>query len=439
MWNLAQRLRPQGVLWHNRDFLCLWSGQTISQFGSQITGLALPLVAILLLDASAFEVAALGVVEFVPFILFSLPAGAWVDRLRRRPILIVADWGRAVGLATVPLAYFLDALTMGQLYVVGFVVGAFTVVFDVSYQSYLPSLVERDELPDANGKLEVTRSAAQTAGPGAAGVLISAFSAPFAILIDAISFLASALFVTAIRREESLPEREATEKGRLRSEIAVGLRFVVRHPIMRPNLIYVSLSNFFYSAVFSIYLVYAVRDLDLSAATIGIIGSLGSLGTLAGAIVASRLGRDFGTGPVMIGAAAAGNFSLFFIPLASGTLVIPLLVASGLILGFSAVVYNVVGISLSQQITPDRMLGRMNASRRFVVWGVIPLGMLGGGALGTAIGLRETMWIAAGCCSLCFLTLFASPLRAIRTVADAEQLVGGYNERFTLSSASTSD
>lgn len=420
---LAHRRGRRGPIWRNHDFLRLWSAQTISQFGSQISGLALPLVAILLLDASAFEVAVLGVVEYLPFILFSLPAGAWVDRLRRRPILIAADWGRALVLATVPLAYFVGALTIWHLYAVGFLVGAFTVFFDVSYQSYLPSLVKRDELPDANGKLEVSRSAAQTAGPGVAGVLVSVLSAPYAILADAISFVVSALFLTAIRRAEPLPKKAADDNGSMWSEIRDGLRFVVRHPIMRPNLIYVGLTNFFFNLVFSIYLVYAVRDLELSASTIGIILSLGNVGTLAGALVAARVGRRFGAGPAMIATAAAGNLSLLFIPLATGALVIPLLVASGLIIGFSFVLYNVVGISLMQQITPDRMLGRMTASRRFIVWGVVPVGMLVGGTLGTAVGLRETIWIGAGLGSLCFVALLASPLRSVKTVADAERLV----------------
>jgi len=413
------RLWPSGELWRHADFLRLWSAQTISQFGSQISGLALPLVAILLLDASAFQVAALGVVEFLPFALFTLPAGAWVDRLRRRPILVIADWGRAAALATVPLAYLLDALTLTQLYVVGFAVGVFTVFFDVSYQSYLPSLVRREQLTEANGKLEVSRSAAQTAGPGVAGGLVSLLTAPYAILADSLSFVASALFVTRIQREELLPDADA-ERGRLRTEIADGLRFVLRHPILRWNLVYVGLANFFGNVMFSIFLVYAVRDLGLTAATIGLIGSLGNVGLLGGALVAPRLSSRFGAGPVLIATAAASGWSLLLIPLASGDLAIPLLVASGLGFGFCVVVYNVTGISLMQAITPDRMLGRMNASRRFIVWGVIPLGMLLGGVLGSNLGLRETLWIGAIGNSLAFVPLLVSPIWSIKTIADAE-------------------
>jgi len=262
----------------------------------------------------------------------------------------------------VPLAYLLDALTLTQLYVVGFAVGVFTVFFDVSYQSYLPSLVRREQLTEANGKLEVSRSAAQTAGPGVAGGLVSLLTAPYAILADSLSFVASALFVTRIQREELLPDADA-ERGRLRTEIADGLRFVLRHPILRWNLVYVGLANFFGNVMFSIFLVYAVRDLGLTAATIGLIGSLGNVGLLGGALVAPRLSSRFGAGPVLIATAAASGWSLLLIPLASGDLAIPLLVASGLGFGFCVVVYNVTGISLMQAITPDRMLGRMNASK----------------------------------------------------------------------------
>ncbi len=199
-------LWPTGGLWRHGDFLKLWSAETISQFGSQVGGLALPLVAILVLDASTFEVAALTTVEFLPFILFTLPAGVWVDRLPRRPILIAGDFGRAVLLLTVPIAYVADVLTLEQLFVVGFLVGIFQVFFDVAYMSYLPALVERDQIIEGNSKFEVSRSAAQVGGPGLGGVLVEVFTAPYAVLLDALSFLASGLFIFGIRKEEPRPE-----------------------------------------------------------------------------------------------------------------------------------------------------------------------------------------------------------------------------------------
>ena len=208
------RLWPHGGLWRHGDFLKLWSAETVSQFGTQIGILALPLVAILELGASPFEVAALGTVEFLPFLLH-LPAGVWVDRLPRRPILIAGDLGRFVLLATVPIAFVADALSIWQLYMVGFLVGICTVFFDVAYMAYVPWLVERDQIIDGNSKLEISRSAAQVGGPGLAGGLVQIFTAPFAVLIDAISYLGSGLFVLGIRRhEETPPGRRSTAARR---------------------------------------------------------------------------------------------------------------------------------------------------------------------------------------------------------------------------------
>jgi MFS family permease len=408
----------------------LWSAQTVSEFGSQVTSLALPLAAILVLKATTFEVAALGVVEFLPFVLFTLPAGVWVDRLRRRSILIVADWGRAAALASIPLAYVAGALTLWQLYVVGFITGVLTVFFDVAYQSYLPSLIERSELGEGNSKLETSRSAAQVAGPGAAGLLVGALSAPYAIVVDAASFVGSALFMTTIKRVEELPAAHASSRHPMRAEIAEGLGYVFRHPLMRPMMLFVATSNFFTSIVFSILLVFAVRVLHLSAATIGLIFSLGSLGALIAALTATRIAGRFGIGRTLIGIAAVNGLAFVFIPLASGSFAFAFLVIAHLVFGFCALVTNITGISLLQAITPDRLLGRMNASRRFVVWGVIPLAGLAGGALGSHLGLRETMWIGAAGASLAFLPLLFSPIRLVKEAADAEELVRGINAAF---------
>ena len=222
-----RRLWPAGGLWRHPDFLKLWTAETISVFGSEFTGLALPLVAVLLLDASAFAVSALVVIEFLPFILFAIPAGVWVDRLRRKPILVLGDLSRAALLVTIPIAYALDALTMGHLYVVGFLVGIGTVFFDVAYQSYLPALVEREQLVDGNSKLEVSRSTSRLAGPGAAGGLISVLGAPVAILMDAISFFVSAIFLFAIRKPETLPEQEeGVARPSMLADAREGLSFV---------------------------------------------------------------------------------------------------------------------------------------------------------------------------------------------------------------------
>ena len=229
---------PSPTVWRNGAFMRLWSAETVSQLGSQVSAVALPLVAIVVLHASAFEVALLGTIEMLPFILFSLPAGAWIDRLRRRPILVAGDLGRAVLLGSIPVAALLGLLGMPQLYVVGFLVGTLTVLFDIAYQAYVPSIITPDRLLDANGKLEVSRTIAQSAGPALGGGLVGLLTAPIAIAIDAVSFLASGLLVLAIRDREPAPrdgEPAASDGVRpsLRREIAAGLRFVGREPSLR--------------------------------------------------------------------------------------------------------------------------------------------------------------------------------------------------------------
>lgn len=421
-------LRPRGPLWRNRDFVRLWSGQTISELGDQVTGLALPFVAIVVLKASTFEFAALRVVSMLPFSLLSLPAGVWVDRLRRRPILIAADCGRAVALGSIPVAYAAGALTLEQLYAVAIVAGTLQVFFDVSYQSYLPSLVERDELSEGNSKLATSQSAAQVAGPGIAGVLIGALRAPYAIAVDAASFVASALFVARIEGVEVAPA--ASGRRRMRSEIAEGLRYVVRHPLMRPGLLWVATSNFFNSVLGAVLLVFAVRRLHLSAATVGLIFSLGNVGVLFGAMLAPRIGRALGVGRALILFSALGGGAWFFVPVATHATAIPFLAAAQVLFGFCAVATNVIGISIYQAITPDRLLGRMNASRRFVVWGIMPFGALLGGALGSGLGLRPTLWIAATGSAVAFLPMLFSPWRRVRTHADGEDLSRPLNDEF---------
>jgi MFS family permease len=412
-----RRFWPRGGLWRHSDFLKLWSAETISVFGSQVGQIALPLVAILVLDASAFAVAALGTVAFLPFILFALPAGVWVDRLPRRPILIVGDFGRAALLATVPIAYVADALTMTQLFVVTFFVGTFQVFFDVAYQSYLPSLVERDQIIDGNSKLEISRSAAQVGGPGLGGALVQLFTAPWAVLLDAVSFLVSALFLLRIQKvEERAPV--ATAEGRKVSQwtdLKEGLRFVLGNPNLRAQAGCTATSNLFASVAFSIFLVFAVRELGLSAGAIGLVFSVGAAGSLLAAFTSTRLSTRFGIGPTSIVVAALFGPATLLMALApEGNAAIPVLIAAQLLFGFVVVVYNIVQVSYRQAICPPRLQGRMNSVMRFMVWGTIPFGTLLGGALATWVGLRETIVIGAIGGGAAFLWLFFSPQRHLR-------------------------
>jgi MFS family permease len=402
------------------DFLKLWSAETVSQFGTQVSLLAVPTVAILILQAPPFEVALLGTVEFLPFILFTLPAGVWVDRLRRRPILIVGDLGRALSLASIPLAYELHALTIWQLYAVGFVNGILTVFFDVAYQSYLPSLVERDQLVEGNSKLEVSRSAAQILGPGVAGGLIGLVTAPLAIVADSISFIGSAAFVSRIRRVEVPPERKPDADGRrgpsMREEIVAGLRFVLGHPYLRMIAGSTATSNLFSNMGFAMYLVYVYRELGLDPATVGLIFGIGSLGTLLGAFAANPIASRIGVGPAIVGAIALSFPGAVLVPLAPHAFPHPWLVASAALIGFSALVYNINQVSFRQAITPERMQGRMNATMRFVVWGTIPVGQIIGGAIGSlpGNGVVLAIWIGALGQAIPPLFVLLSPVRALR-------------------------
>jgi MFS family permease len=406
-------LWPRGGLWRHADFLKLWSAETVSQLGTQITVLALPLVAIVTLDVSAFKVALLGVVDFAPFILVSLPAGVWVDRMSRKQILVVADVGRAVLLATIPLAYWLDVLTIWQLYAVGFAFGTLTVFFDVAYQAYLPSLVDREHLVEGNAKLEISRSGAQLAGPGLAGPIIELLTAPVALVVDAISFLSSAAFLFRIKREEQVPERKAEEKPRMRKELGEGLRYVLGHRYLRWIAASTATFNFFSNVLFAIFLVYAVRELDLSPTALGLIFALANVGYLLGAVATSRISARLGVGPTIILGAAMGAGTLL-IPLAPQDSPIPYLIAAEALVAFGLPVYNVTQVSFRQAITPERLQGRMNSVMRFIVWGVIPIGSLVGGAVASAVDLRAAIWLGAIGMSLAFLPVLVSPVRTLR-------------------------
>jgi MFS family permease len=365
-------------------------------------------------------VALLTSVVFLPFLLFTLPAGVWVDRLRRKPILVLGDLGRAAALATVPVAHWLGVLTIWQLYAVAFVTGVCTVFFDVAYQSYLPSLVGREQIVEGNSKLEVSRAAAQIGGPGFAGGLVAILTAPVAVLADALSFLVSALLLGGIRKQEEAPSR--ADRRSLKSELGEGLRYVLKHPYQRGMIAATALSNFFGQVVFSILLVYAVRELGLSAGTIGLVIAIGNLGTLAAALTARRIGERLGVGRTIVLAALLFGPGTILIAVAPQNLAIPFFIASGLILGFGGILYNVTAISLIQAITPDRMLGRANASRRFIVWGVIPLGALAGGTLAATIGLRETMVVGAVGGVLAVIPILLSPVRSVGRMSELDGL-----------------
>ena len=411
--------RPRGGLWSNADFLKLWTGQSISELGSQVSQLAIPWIALVTLKSSAFEIASLVTVQFLPFVLFTLPAGVWVDWVSRRLVLIVGDVGRAVLLATIPLTYLLGALTLWQLYVVGFLVGIHTVFFDVAYQSYLPSLIDRDALVEGNSKLQVTVSGAGVAGPGLAGILIRVATAPYAILVDSVSFLVSGWFTFAIRAREE--QHTVRRERHLLADLWEGLRYVLGHRYLRPQAISTGTSNFFTNIAFAILIVYANRRLGLSAFGVGLAFSLGSFGWMLGAALAGRMRRLFGVGGATIIGSAISGPSLLLIPFAPrGDVAIIFIAVAVMVLGFGAVVYNIQQVSLRQTITPARMQGRMNATMRFLVWGTMPLGSLTGGALATAFGLRTAIFVGGIGAFFSVVPIVLSPIRSLRDFPEPE-------------------
>lgn len=440
--------RPTGGLWGHRDFLKLWTGQSISEFGSQVSQLAIPWIAAIGLHASPLEFSVLGMLGFLPFILFALPAGVWVDRLRRRPILIAGDAARAALLLLIPLLWFLDALRMWQLLVLQFVIGIFTVFFDVAYQSYLPALVEREDLIDGNSKLQLTVSVAQVAGPSASGGLIAAITAPYAIVLDALSFVISAVFMLRIKKPEPLPERDAAApKPKMWPEVKEGLHWVVGHPWLRAIAACTGTSNFFGSLTFSIALLYFTRSLHLSAVEVGLVFGVGSVGSILGALAANRMQRTLGVGrtiliPIMISCVA-----LLTYPLAPRSFPLPVLMLGNALFGFGAVTYNITQVSLRQAITPERLQGRMNAAMRWIVWGTIPLGTMAGGAIATVSTLRTALWVGAIGSLFTFLPIALTSVRSIvelpepvdaPTPAEAE-LAGGVVEGVPLAGPAAAD
>ncbi len=399
-------------LLRDNDFRRLFVADTISQIGTQVTLLAMPLVAIVALDATPFQVGVLVTVEYLPFLLVGLPAGAWVDRMRRRNVLIVGDLGRALALGSVPLAWWADVLTIWHVFAVAFATGVLTVFFDVAYQSYLPHLVGRDNLVEGNAKLEGVRSVNQIAGPTAAGFLIQALTAPVAIVVDALSFLGSAIFVGLIRKREPRPERAAG--AHLGREMMEGLRFVLGNRLLRAIAMTTGSGNFFSNISFTMLLVLLADGLALPAGAIGLFFSISAAGGLGAALIARRVAAALGQGPtIWIALAVTSPFGLLA-PLAERG---PLLwvAAFGMAVGWcGSVVYNITQVSFRQGLTPERMLGRMNATMRFLVWGTIPLGAFVSGVLGQWVGVRPAIWIGAigGC--LAFLPVFLSPLRTMR-------------------------
>jgi len=406
----------RGKLWRHPDFLKLWAGESVSVFGSQVTVLAVPTVAILILHAGPFQVGILSALEFLAFPTLGLVAGVYADRLRRRPIMIVCDIGRGLALGSIPVAFLLNLLTLEQLYFVALLTGIFTVFFDVSYQSYLPALVDRPNLIEGNTKLEITRSTAQVAGPAVAGFLIQWIGGARAVAVDALSFLLSAIALASIKKPEPEPKPStASGTSGFIPEMREGIEVVIRNPILWRIAACTATTNLGSNMVFgAVFLVFAYRQLHLSAGVVGVVFALSSVGALAGAFLAGWVARKLGIGPTLGVMVMVGGLALLATPIALVGAPAVILATTGFIEGLTIPIYNINQVSLRQAITPDRVQGRMNATMRTIVWGTIPLGAFIGGILGTSIGLVQTIALGGILSTLAASWIFLGPVIRLR-------------------------
>jgi MFS family permease len=408
----------KGVLLRHRDFRLLWGGESVSELGSQISLLAIPLLAVRTLHATTFEMGLLTAASTAAFLIVGLPAGVWVDRVRRRRLMIGADLGRVLALGSIPIAAAVGGLTLVQLFVVTLVSGVLTVFFDVAYQSYLLALVGRKHLVEGNAKLTGSAQVAAVAGPSVAGGLVQAIGSSAAVAVDSASFLVSAVAVGAIRSPEPRPTVPEGGHPRLVVGIAEGLRFVFGNALLRAIAATTSTSNLFSGVAAAVEIVFLVRQVHASPGVIGLLFALGGVGGVAGAFAAGPIARRLGGARATI-IGIAGSVGALLIPLTMPGAGLLYFGFGFLMVSFSAPVYNVNQVSFRQRLCPDRLLGRMNATMRFVVWGVLPIGALIGGILGAVFGLRTTLWIGALGQALAGIWLLASPMRGLRDFPDA--------------------
>jgi len=401
----------------SRDFRLLLAGQTTSQLGAQVSGVAIPLLAVVTLQATPFEVGMLGAASTIAFAVLGLPAGAWVDRVRRRPVLIASDVMRALLLATIPLGAVFGLLTMWQLLLVSLLAGVARVFFDVGYRSYLPSVIGRDHVLAGNSSLEFVRASGQVAGPALGGILVSLIGAASVVLVQAGTFAVSALCLVGIRSREEVPAPAPARRGRMRAEIAEGLRFVFRSRVLRATAVASALSNFSFAMASAVNMVFLSRTLGLTPALIGLAIAAGSVTVMVGAAFTTRLSRAVGSVRIVwLSLAVTAPLSL------AGAFAQPgwwtLLIVFGIAAGeFGQIVYAITQVSVRQQVCPDRILGRVNATMQVVVMGLFPVGAVIGGLLGDAIGARWTLIVAGLLLLACPVVLWGS-LRGAREVSD---------------------
>jgi MFS family permease len=413
--------RPRRGLWRHRNFRRLWSAQAISALGSQVTLLALPLTAILVLHASAFEVALLATAGTLPSLALGIPAGVWVDRVRRRPLMIVADIGRAISLLSAPVAYELGILTLPHLYVVALVNGSLSVLFEIASQAYLPSVVARSELIEANAKFEASRVIAQAAGPGAGGGLISFATAPVALLADAASFVVSACLISSLSGRDEEQQVVRSERTSKWHELREGGRYVLAHRYLRPLLLAHSLANLALGFVWAIVIVYAVREFGLTAAAVGVVLSLGQIGGFAGAAFGRRVAESIGVGRTVVTAFFLFGPATILLAVAPRDAAIPFLALGWILENLARALYGVSATSVRQALVPHRLQARVTGFTTTAGTGAFPLGTAIGGALAGVVGLRQAMLVGALISFLPFIPVATSPVRSLRDFSGPEE------------------
>lgn len=404
-------------LWRNQGFRRLFAASTLSDMGSEITFVALPLVAVIVLEASPAEVGALWMLRFVAFLTVGLPAGALLDRTRKRWVMVSADLGRAAALGSVPVAWWLGVLTIEQLFVVALLTGVGNVFFDVASRSYLPSLVGRDNLLSANSRLSSVEATSSLAGPSVAGYIVQFFAAPIAILLDAISFAWSALCLSGIRHREPEPRRR--EHPKLLPEIGEGIRFVWHHPLLRPIVVAGALTNLFLTFAIVAAPLLLVRELGLGGGAVGVFFTFGGLGVLLGVSTATKVCKVLGSGQSLWILGIIGIPFGFLVPMMDVGVWQWIASAAWTVIIFRVGHNNVVLVSFRQRVTPDHLLSRMNATMRFVMNGMEAVAAALAGVLITLLGVRPVMWIAAVGLAVAWLPVVFSPLRSMTTFDSA--------------------
>jgi MFS family permease len=387
------------------DFRRLWSSQTVSSLGTQVTVVALPMVALTRLHAGALQTSLLAAFEFLPFLLIGLPAGVWLDRRPIRPVLVLADLARAVALGVLPLAAWLGFLSLPLVYAAVLVVGAGTVFSDIGHQSLLPTLIAEDRLGDGNGKLQGSQSMSQLAGPALGGLLTGLFSAPVAVLADSLSYLASAGLLSRIRAAEPQPAADRADRS-LRREIGEGLRFVFGTPTLRALMLCTALANLAFGGVLAVVVLYGTRGLHLSSTLVGVALAIGNAGGLLAMVCCEPVRKRFGYGGLMLAGVVVFNAGAWLLPLDGG---LPVFALALFVTFLGIMSYNVGQVTIRQIITPRQLLGRMNATMRFVMWGTVPLGAALAGLVAQGWSLRGYLWVAAALNATAVLPLLLTP------------------------------